>query len=639
MISRLDLFPTANPAKLRNTAAEFCMTFEWDENQREIIFHESDEALLVDAGPGAGKTAVACKRIAALIEDHGKDAHNILVISFTRAAIGEFKERIQLFAKSESLDLQGLQIYTLDSLAYRVMKGTDEFDSETSDFDFDANIEAFVRILKDPNPLLIEFLERIQHVMIDEAQDFVGVRAHAVQAFLNEMNPDTGITIFADPAQAIYGFTTDDDNVFEERATLLEKIERDFGEYFQHRNLKEIYRTSDPNLRKIYQTARQSLLKRESATKKEYEELRVLIQKSAHSAIPSIDKQMLTQESTETLVLYRTRTQVLMAASFLWEQGVPSKMRMGNLTPRVHPWIARVLGEFEEDDIGEEEFGNLHASRISQPDHDFSAEQAWRALSKAVGRSQGRISMARLRSAINRSRPPDSLLVDYGSLPGPTLGTIHGSKGRESDLVHLMLPSDYRLEKTDGRGILEEMRILFVGASRAREFLGVGKGYSINSKRLHGSGRAYKTRRDSYQVEFGLAGDVKLESLVANNFIYDQISKMQNDLWEHRNKFFKVFATYDANRKKTLLRRADKDMLLGELSQRAVDDLWQLARLQSDKAGRQLRPPQRIQNLWMAGATTVVIPEHARDSTLSPWNNSGLALAPVLSGFPITYFR
>ena len=118
--------------------------------------------------------------------------------------------------------------------------------------------------------------------------------------------------------------------------------------------------------------------------------------------------------------------------------------------------------------------------------------------------NQGRISMARLRSAINRSRPPDSLLVDYGSLPGPTLGTIHGSKGRESDLVHLMLPSDYRLDKTDGRGILEEMRILFVGASRAREFLGVGKGYSINSKRLHGSGRAYKTRRDSYQVEFGL---------------------------------------------------------------------------------------------------------------------------------------
>ena len=279
------------------------------------------------------------------------------------------------------------------------------------------------------------------------------------------------------------------------------------------------------------------------------------------------------------------------------------------------------------------------ASRISQPDYDFLAEQAWRALSKAVGLNQGRISMARLRSAINRSRPPESLLVDHGSLPGPTLGTIHGSKGKESESVHLMLPSDYRVDSADERGILEEMRILFVGASRARKFLGVGQGYSINSKRLHGSSRAYKTRRDSYQMEFGLNGDVKAESLVANNFIYSQISKMQNDLWEHRDKFFKVFATYDGSRKKTLLRRADKDMLLGELSQRAVDDLWQLARLQGQQAGRQLRPPQRIQNLWMAGVTTVVIPEHVRDGTLSPWSNSGLALAPVLSGFPAIYFR
>jgi superfamily I DNA/RNA helicase len=49
--------------------------------------------VLVDAGPGTGKTHVACTRVAALIAD-GVPAARIWLISFTRTAVVEIRNRI-----------------------------------------------------------------------------------------------------------------------------------------------------------------------------------------------------------------------------------------------------------------------------------------------------------------------------------------------------------------------------------------------------------------------------------------------------------------------------------------------------------------------------------------------------------------
>lgn len=49
--------------------------------------------LLVLAGPGSGKTTVITRRIRCLIEEKGCDPSSILVITFTKAAAGEMKER------------------------------------------------------------------------------------------------------------------------------------------------------------------------------------------------------------------------------------------------------------------------------------------------------------------------------------------------------------------------------------------------------------------------------------------------------------------------------------------------------------------------------------------------------------------
>ena len=53
-------------------------------------------------------------------------------------------------------------------------------------------------------------LEHVAHLVVDEAQDLVGNRAQLVEALIEQLHLGCGITVFADSAQAIYGFSEDD---------------------------------------------------------------------------------------------------------------------------------------------------------------------------------------------------------------------------------------------------------------------------------------------------------------------------------------------------------------------------------------------------------------------------------------------
>ena len=61
----------------------------WDEEQRIVIELSGEDNKIIEAGPGSGKTAVACARVTKLIEEFDLEASKILLISFTRTAIKE----------------------------------------------------------------------------------------------------------------------------------------------------------------------------------------------------------------------------------------------------------------------------------------------------------------------------------------------------------------------------------------------------------------------------------------------------------------------------------------------------------------------------------------------------------------------
>ena len=66
---------------------------KWTDEQKKVIYTRNKN-VLVSAAAGSGKTAVLVERILSLICDDGYDVDSLLVLTFTKAAAGEMKERL-----------------------------------------------------------------------------------------------------------------------------------------------------------------------------------------------------------------------------------------------------------------------------------------------------------------------------------------------------------------------------------------------------------------------------------------------------------------------------------------------------------------------------------------------------------------
>ena len=76
------------------------MEMKWTPEQQKVI-ETRNANVLVSAAAGSGKTAVLVARILSMITDleHPVSIDELLIVTFTRAAAGEMRERIRLATK------------------------------------------------------------------------------------------------------------------------------------------------------------------------------------------------------------------------------------------------------------------------------------------------------------------------------------------------------------------------------------------------------------------------------------------------------------------------------------------------------------------------------------------------------------
>lgn len=75
---------------------------ECNKEQKEAIMHRDGPAMVL-AGPGAGKTYVITNRVKALIDEYGVKPEQILVVTFSKAAAVEMKERFEMLTGGRRL--------------------------------------------------------------------------------------------------------------------------------------------------------------------------------------------------------------------------------------------------------------------------------------------------------------------------------------------------------------------------------------------------------------------------------------------------------------------------------------------------------------------------------------------------------
>ena len=95
--------------------------------QKEAVFHDKGP-MLVLAGPGSGKTFTITHRIHHLIHDLGVNPSNILVITFTKSAAGEMKERFEELMEGKTAPVS---FGTFHAIFFRILKFAYRYDARS----------------------------------------------------------------------------------------------------------------------------------------------------------------------------------------------------------------------------------------------------------------------------------------------------------------------------------------------------------------------------------------------------------------------------------------------------------------------------------------------------------------------------
>ncbi|WEH41647.1 UvrD-helicase domain-containing protein [Streptomyces sp. AM 2-1-1] len=444
------------------------------EEQQAVVDQPWDTRLLVTAGAGAGKTHTLVRRLDALTGHAGDalEAREILVLSFSRAAVRELRERIARQARSA----RRVRVQTFDSWAFAVLRA-EQPDRDWSALRFDARIrEATEAVLRGA----IEESEQgpPSHVVIDEVQDLVGERRDMVETLLDRFQDSCGFTVVGDGAQAIYGFQVEDaDARAAETNYFFDWLRASYPDDLVELHLSDNFRTRTdeartalalgPVLRRLPSESELS----DAAGQEAHRQLVDLL-RSCPSFGPLDDPFTLGSLRSfpgTCAILCRDNRQSLVLSDTLHALGVPHRTRRSLQEYPVPPWVADLLRRVGSTTLTEERFEELLEDSPVAPGGD--RERVWRSLRSVARAPRGALDVRALRGAVAEGRFPDDLAaVEAARL---VVSTVHRAKGSEFDRVLVVEPPSLaELRKQHERiDPAAEARALYVAMTRPRDDL------------------------------------------------------------------------------------------------------------------------------------------------------------------------
>ena len=455
------------------------MTVQLDASQVSAVQVEPETRQIVIAGPGSGKTEV----VAALLHHHatanGVDpVDELLVLSFSRAAVHAVTRRLR---ESESVTVAPA-VRTLDSLAVEILAdGGREHEGLT----FDDRIAAATTMVGAEG---WHALDELRHIVVDEVQDVVGLRADFLLALLRALPSDAGFTLLGDPAQAIYDFQLDRRSTT--TSTDLMRRAADLGDV-RHKELTEQYRAGTRETKQLIGTRALVLEGTQLAGRKALSALAAVV------LLGSIDDAVayLPRWGGSTAFLTRTNGQALLVAEALWERGVSATVRRPAADRPIAPWVARAARAIGQDSFDRSDFAV--AAGLLLPQDEIAS--AWRAV-RSVCRARGpRVEVRGLAAGLTGGRPvPGDLLAEQES--SVVVSTVHRAKGLEFDNVVMVDFMDDELLAGEGAEA-EEARRMYVAATRARARVARATGPKVwNLRREQSTGRWYLRGRERWQT-------------------------------------------------------------------------------------------------------------------------------------------
>ena len=571
-----------------------------DPEQQAVVEAPIESNLLVQAGPGRGKTHVLASRIAHLVDSGQCAPGELLVLSFSRAARDELKRRIGLL--DEASNASAVTIRTLDSFATLILQSAS---GETTGTYKERIIRAIRDLEDDPDSCGVT---QFKHVLVDEAQDIIGSRADMMMTLFNQM-PQAGFTIFADSAQAIYDFSLlDDDSATTSRELLMVFECRESPAPVQTHRLTQYYRSSDATLVRLCTETWGYLVDEDFEKAKSSLDSVLAACKSAGSLD---DIKWPTPSAGQTrAVICPNNGQVLLAASRRMAKGEDVRIARGE-RDWAHPaWLGQLL--FGVPPTKEVSLGFLSGELAARLPAGVTPDEAHRALKRACQCGSANPKVRDIVVALNRAQKFDQLPPSDPNLNPVVFSTIHRSKGREFDEVAYVdyVPWEGSEEPTPGYN----QRMRFVGLSRAKQrnfSLEVGEKVLLakpgRSERWAEFRFLGKGSRGLLAAEVGVQGDVDPVSFVRYP-TFAEAQAAQSSMLEMCKRGETVDLVLGqptvpgAAPIYSIIHRAS-GRKVGEMSPRFTRDI-QATRQSLQGWGGDFPPPVRLEGCWVRGVYT-----------------------------------
>ena len=214
--------------KLRATkAVEFFEKFKASEEpaQWEAVRNPYNQHLLVNAGPGAGKTFVLVGRIVHLIREQQIHPSQIIVLAFNRAVVFEIKRRIRDLFKSlgyaayaSRLRVSTIHAFAMGHLAKDGWQGADSV--------MDEILTEFARRMENDAGFRRAVAGDVRCILVDEFQDLTDDVYAILRALHRGSDFRAGVMVIGDDDQDILRWQRPAGNFSE---TYFDRFKQDFG--------------------------------------------------------------------------------------------------------------------------------------------------------------------------------------------------------------------------------------------------------------------------------------------------------------------------------------------------------------------------------------------------------------------------
>ncbi|MFJ2895718.1 UvrD-helicase domain-containing protein [Streptomyces sp. NPDC087218] len=444
------------------------------DEQLAVVEQPWDARLLVTAGAGAGKTHTLVRRLDALCghedPEQALEAAEILVLTFSRAAARELRERISRHGERA----HRVRARTFDAWAYEVLLQAYP-DGEWGAVGFDERIAAATRAVEKG---VLEVGDAVPpaHVVIDEVQDLLGGRRELVEALLDRYQDSCGFTVVGDAAQSVYGFQIEDVcERTDETNRFFDWLRASYPDDLVELRLTGNFRAATPEARIAlgHGPLLQNVTDADEASAR-YEELRELLLAPANATGDLTDPFALDglRAFPDTCaILTRDNRQALAVSELLHEHCVEHRLRRPLEDRPVPYWVAELLRRTGSGTLSEDRFRSLLAE-IPLP-YEPDPDTVWAVLRRAArGPGRGVLDLALLRRLVADGRFPDELAAPEGERI--VVSTVHRSKGLEFDRVIILAPptiAELRKQFDEELDMPAEARALYVAMTRARQDL------------------------------------------------------------------------------------------------------------------------------------------------------------------------